>query len=254
MNCHYTTSSNILDLCLTDTPNKLISVRLAPNPIKGSISFSDHFPICVRMNTASSSPIPQKHKIHNFKKMDNDGLSLAIHESPFQPYCWTNLSLMMELRHNWLDPLLAKFVPCKTQLPPWITPPTSNLLKRFRIIETHLKLTTNYTSKLSSLRLAVSLKCDEDLASYQINIADYRDTKKNFQHLRRIRSGSRIPATVTNGSLKANSPLEQSQLFNSYFKSVFNPCCNCTNFRYTFEYTQEGDFDTSLTKITLILS
>ena len=56
------------------------------------------------------------------------------------PYCWIKPALMVQHWQEWLEPKLETFVPRKTahrsSLPHWITPSTSNVIRRLKIADT----------------------------------------------------------------------------------------------------------------------
>ena len=188
-----------------------------------------------------------------FNKIDHEGLNRAALDSPFLPYCWTNPALLLALWHELLKPLLNKILPLKSvprsRLPPWISPETSHLMKKLNTLESNPKLTTSYQTKLLPLKESVSSSADDDLCTYQARLSESRNSKRIFKHCRFLRRG------LKNGADSAHSSPEKAHMLNQYFHSVFNTKSSEPALPPdAFDYHPDSSFDTSVSKVTEILS
>ena len=169
LNHSITTASKTLDLCLTDNPDLVISSLATDDAYLNNSPLSDYHPVSIKLNVSALAPLERFSKSFNFNEIDHEGLNRAALDSPFLPYCWTNPALLLALWHEWLKPLLNKFVPLKSvhrsRLPPWISPETSHLMKKLNTLESNPKLTTSYQTKLLSLKERVSSSADDDLCT-----------------------------------------------------------------------------------------
>ena len=69
----------------------------------------------------------------SFSKANWDEINQYNNENQFNPYCYSNVDLMTELRFIWLLNIIEKHIPRKTKhrssLAPWVASETSNLIK-----------------------------------------------------------------------------------------------------------------------------
>ena len=225
LNHSITTASKTLDLCLTDNPDLVISSLATDDAYLNNSPLSDHHPVSIKLNVSALAPLERVSKSFNFNRIDHEGLNRAALDSPFLPYCWTNPALLA-LGHEWLKPLLNKFVPLKSVhrslLPPWISPETSHLMKKLNTLESNPKLTTSNQTKLLSLKERVSSSADDDLCTYQARLSESRNSKHIFKHLKNLKKGAHLPPVLKNGADSAHSSLEKAHMLNQYFHSVFN--------------------------------
>ena len=259
LNHSITTASKTLDLCLTDNPDLVISSLATDDAYLNKSPLSDHHPVSIKLNVSALAPLERVSKSFNFNKIDHEGLNRAALDSPFLPYCWTNPALLLALWHEWLKPLLNKFVPLKSvhrsRLPSWISPETSHLMKKLNTLESNPKLTTSYQTKLLSLKERVSSSADDDLCTYQARLSESRNSKHIFKHLKNLKKGAHLPPVLKNGADSAHSSLEKAHMLNQYFHSVFNTKSSEPALPpEAFDYHPDSSFDTSVSKVTEILS
>ena len=73
-------------------------------------------------------------KAFSFCRGDYSLLRNLMTETPFTPNCYSNIDVMVDEWYSWLLDPLQKSVPIRTKhrqsLPSWISPSTSNLLKK----------------------------------------------------------------------------------------------------------------------------
>ena len=122
-----TTNANILDLVLVSNQVEIIDtlpldVFTAPK--------SDHKPINskIRIKELEKNSTFSKTSFYSYCKADFNGLNEAFSINTLSPYCWSNVTKIVELWYEWIHSFLPKFIPRRTQhrqnLPPWITPET----------------------------------------------------------------------------------------------------------------------------------
>ena len=107
----------------------------------------------------------------------------------FEPVCHTNInSTCLEL-HDYFDNFIQKHIPQRTkhrqQLPTWIMPSTSNLMKKLKTQrELWNKKPTDYRKlKVTKLENLVTELCENDRVAYQEEILATRDTNLLFKHV-----------------------------------------------------------------------
>ena len=128
-----TTNANILDLVLVS--NQVEIIDTIPLDVFTALK-SDHKPInpMIRIMELKKSSTFSKTSFYSYCKADFNGLNDAFSINTFSPYCWSNVTKIHELWNEWFHSFLPKFNPRSTQhrqnLPPWITPETSNSMKR----------------------------------------------------------------------------------------------------------------------------
>ena len=77
-----TTSSKILDLCLSSQPEQITSI----NEVCQNTPFSsDHKPISMKLNCDCRITSQKPQKSYNFSKADEEGLAQSIQKNPFKP-------------------------------------------------------------------------------------------------------------------------------------------------------------------------
>ena len=259
LNHSITTASKTLDLCLTDNPDLVISSLATDDACLNNSPLSNHHPVSIKLSVSALAPLESVSKSFNFNKIDHEGLNRAALDSPFLPYCWTNPALLLAFWHGWLKPLLKMFVPLKSvhrsRLPPWISPETSHLMKKLNTLGSNPKLTTSYQTKLLSLKERVSSSADDDLCTYQARLSESRNSKHIFKHLKNLKKGAHLPPVLKNGANSAHSSLEKAHVLNQYFHSVFNTKSSEPALPpEAFDYHPDSSFDTSVSKVTEILS
>ena len=122
------------------------------------------------------------------------------------------------LKETWYAlPKRSKNFPKRTmhrsQLTPWIKPPTSNAIKR---LETARKNNANNIKKIAMLECIAETIVEEDKAELESNLAASRFTEKLFKYYRNFKSTA-IPSSVSFKNEIANDPVRQCSLFSQYF-------------------------------------
>ena len=109
-----TTNAYILDLVLVSNQVEIIDtlpldVFTAPK--------SAHKPInsIIRMKQLKKSSTFRKTSFYSYCKADFNGLNDAFSINTFSPYCWSNVTKIVELWHERIHSFLPKFIPRRTQ-------------------------------------------------------------------------------------------------------------------------------------------
>ena len=154
----------------------------------------------------------------NFKKTDKEGILKALTEDPFILYCRTNPALMVQHWREWLEPKLENFVPRKTahrsSLPHWITPTTSNVIRRLKAAETRAEkgvITEGQNYKPAQLKADVERMSQEDLVEYQDNLLKGRSTEKIIRQLKRVKGAPILPPERKLADQKTRTALKKGQ-------------------------------------------
>ena len=102
---------------------------------------SDHSPFFVKSSTdlqpkhELEPPLKLKHDFASFayKKANWNEITQFIIDHPFDPYCKSNVDLMVDLWYEWLHVILQDFLTIKTKhrvtLAPWVGKESSRLIK-----------------------------------------------------------------------------------------------------------------------------
>ena len=187
------------------------------------LSNHDAITLKVRVRNLSSSYLREtKSKIvYSFCKARFDEMNKQITELPFHGFCWSNINVLLEQWYDWIRPIIFENVPKRTmhrsQISPWIKPPTSNAIKR---LETARRNNANNIKKIAMLEGIAETMIEEDKADFESNLAASRSTEKLFKYYRNFKSTA-IPSSVSFKNEIANDPVRQCSLFSQYFASIF---------------------------------
>ena len=103
-------------------------------------SFSDHKPIVTTIDLEKEETQFAVTDIkYAFNKGDWDELNKSILQEPFQPYCYSNVDELLKQWYEWLWKKIDKHIPRitkhRSQLPPWISNVTSNLMNKLKTMK-----------------------------------------------------------------------------------------------------------------------
>ena len=134
-----------------------------------------------------------------FKGADLSAINTTIINNPFTPFCFSNCDFLLDQWYTWLWRILKENMTRVTEhratLPPWITPPTSHLIKRK---ETLLRKQQScpkpeILSKTTNLEEKIKISADKDLKNYELEIFAPRKFSTIQKYLRSIRRTPRQP-------------------------------------------------------------
>ena len=191
---------NTLDVVITNSPESVISLEISEAfknhfASTGNRYLSDHIPIMIDVSCkneyASKTSIV---KAFSFCRGDYSLLRNLMTETPFTPNCYSNIDVMVDEWYSWLLDLLQKSVPIRTKhrqsLPPWISPSTSNLMKRNCNKETEswrpslVRFNTQSTKAFARVRRSSNQRQKE----YEISLSDSRNLDTVFKYINFVKS------------------------------------------------------------------
>ena len=216
---------NILDLVLTNCPDKVISVS-----DEGRVGKSDHciLNIELELSVVKKSDRPTR---SNWNKVDTIG-----HKAYLKNINWTNTLADREANRAWrifketLDLAVTKFVPSFTvraaSHPRWLTRDIIRLIGRkkraWKLTRTHGTV-ENWT-KFKNLEKEVIVRIRNAKRKMEKNLANAKETStKTFANY--IKSKSKTVTSIgplknSSGSL-ISSEKEMAEILNRFFASVF---------------------------------
>ena len=158
---------------------------------------------------------------YSYCKADFNGLNEAFSINTFSPYCWSNVTKIVELWYEWIHSFMPKFIPRRTQhrqnLPPWITPETSNSMKR---LSTLRKQKGSQCASVISMNEKLQTAVENNRSEYEQHLSNSLDTKTLFKYYRKLRN-SELPSVVKLDNSFAKTLPEQANLFAKFFNSAF---------------------------------
>ena len=216
----------ILDLLLTNVPSLVNDVTILN---QNEVCSSDHFGVTFSLGAVKRKKSP-KRKMFNFKKADWANLNKDLKSVP-----WDKLLKFTDAQSAWIKfkgillGLCQKHIPTVTVQykfqPPWFDCDTHRLCRekeRLRAKYKQTKSSADY-SKFSQCRKKFKNLVQEKMSS---NFEDESDpalvSKKFWSHLKSSSNTSRIPETVNYNGRFRNNPLDQCELFNTYFADQFS--------------------------------
>ena len=147
---------------------------------------------------------------------------------PFSPVCRTNIDNMDSDLCQYNKNLIQEGVPLRMrhrqEMPPWITPSTSNLINKLKTQKKVLleKLTAYRRYNVSKLENMVLENCEIDRLNYQEELLSSRNTEKNFKHLNYLNKASCIPKVMYKGDEVSRSENKTARFFNEFFFGILS--------------------------------
>ena len=133
------------DVLLSNKPHFVTSVKLDYR-LRNLFS-SDHLPLHAKVSFdyrpvhKKTPAIKQKldFSIFVYKKAIWEEMNEFIRQHPFQPYCLSNVELMLDHCYQWLHGILQDLLPITTkhrsELAPWVGSDSSNLIKKLNKLQ-----------------------------------------------------------------------------------------------------------------------
>ena len=124
-----------LDVFLISSEIKHINSRIClelQKPVYGNWNkkFSDHIPYSSSILVDCNSIQAVSWKSRSFSNVDREVVNKVISENPFDPFCLSNPNVLLFEWYMWINRILDKTIPVKTNrrrfLPPWVSSETSN--------------------------------------------------------------------------------------------------------------------------------
>ena len=147
----------------------------------------------------------------------------------FKPVCYININNRCKEMYDFFDKVAQAIIPKRTMhrqpLPPWITPSTSNLMKK---LKTQRKLVANKPTSyrkniVRKFQNVVTEAAEIDRCNFQEKIMSTRDTSVKFKHLKLLNRSSNLPKILIKGGRSASNIEDKVNLLNDFFQSVYTP-------------------------------
>ena len=195
---------------------------------------SDHSPFFVKSSTdlqpkhELKTPLKLKHDFASFayKKANWNEINQFIIDHPFDPYCKSNVDLMVDLWYEWLYVILQDFLTIKTKhrvtLAPWVGNESCRLIKKLNTLQKSYRTKGKPALKteVEETQTKLTLSLQNDQFNHETKL--FHDSK--FSALQRyLKSISRTNGTLSEIHLEQNvskDDYEKAELFNQYFQSV----------------------------------
>ena len=220
-----------LDVILANNPDQIVKTDLDTDlyncyALNGK-PCADHLPVSVTVNAFHSELYIHHQVKYAFKKADWDELNKAIVDSPFNPYCFSNLDFLVKKWYEWIFSLIDHFIPKVTRhrstLPPWVSSRTSHLMKKLATKKKQwVSPVLSKLLKLKKMERQIKEARNEDLKMFETKIFQSRQFSNIQKYLRCVRKLPNVPPVVTLSTQKAETDQEKAKLFNQFFQSVFN--------------------------------
>ena len=222
-----------LDVLLCNKPQYLTSIVI-DNHLR-SLFNSDHKPYQAKVSfdirpVHISSPSPKQKLdfgIFAYKKANWKEINEFILQHPFRPYCMSNVDLMVELWYKWLHEILKDLLSITTkhrsELAPWVSGNSSNLIKKLKTLQLKQQRQPTPSNKIKieclQTELTLSLQNDQHLHEKALfKEGKFSDIQR---YLKSLTKSNTNPSEIFFDQRTANTDIEKVILFNEYFQSVF---------------------------------
>ena len=153
----------------------------------------------------------------------------AIQNHPFNPYCYSNTNVLLELWYSWIrnirEDTLPKVTKHRSELPPWVTSPTSHKMKKLETLKRKRKTgVPNVKLELKIKRLSKEIHSDveADLTQFEEDVFRTREFSKIQKYLACVRKKTVITSIVKRQGIPATDRKQSADFFNEFFCSVFH--------------------------------
>ena len=224
LNAIPTCNSRILDLVCSNTPS--ITVQSSQSVIQ-----SDHLALEINLSCLLASRVIRPDKVcYNFKRADFDHLKAQLSSLPWNMLnSYANVDDAVELFYDFLNAAINDSVPKvrlkRKRFPIWYSTDLICLQKekeQARILFKRTRCPTAYKSFStigSEFKKAQRQTYLDYLKTIEISISS---NCKRFWSFVKSKCDSRsTPSVITHDNYAADTPLEVAELFNKYFKSVY---------------------------------
>ena len=223
-------------------------------------NITDHQAVKMRLECPHNQPKPIYESYRSYGSADFCKMNDIMSRHPFTPVCHTNIDNMYFEFCQYNQSMIEECVPLRTkhrqEMPPWITPSTSNLINK---LKTQRKLlvdrpTTYRRNHVANLENVVAENCEIDRLNYQEELFSTRNTEKIFKHLKYLNKKNCIPKVVYREGEASCSEHERARFFNEFFHSVYSPKKNYSLKDIRNENPVLTNFDVSKAKVRSILA
>ena len=222
-----------LDVFLIDDPQYWISSAIDFNTFQNySLNekrCSDHLAYSNKIFHDVLVDAKKQKATYAYNRTDWEKFNESIVKQPFLPYCFSNIDELLDQWYNWFENLFNENVPKVTahrsNLPTWVSPASSNLMKKLAntkklAIETENPKTID---KVILLEQELERSVTSDQRSFEEDVFKARQFSGIQKYLRKLKQAPPFPYEMYLAEERATSDLEKAELFNKFFQSVFNP-------------------------------
>ena len=161
-----------------------------------------------------------------FKRANWEHLNEQITKSPFDPYCYSNVNVLVQERYKWINKILEanipKFTRHRDSFPPWVTPSTSHLINK---METKKKrwqiMNLSRSLKIKKIEKQISIEMEKDQSNFESEVFAGRRFSNIQKYLWAIRKSPSMPPIVNYANTSARTHQHKAELFNSFFQKVY---------------------------------
>lgn len=222
-----TCGSNVLDVVLHR--NSQVTT-LKDDKIEQIYDCTDHSAICIKIDCPATRAVkaPRDHFL-SYGSADFGDLRRKMIEIPFKPVCFTNVNNLCGELYEYFDLILTNSVPRRSRhrqsLPPWISPETSNLMKRLSTKKSQLarKPTSYRRNQVLRLENIVIEQAELERSEYQQKLLSSRNPQIMYKHFKSLNRGASLPPQMTHKEIAVDQALGKAQLLNEFFQSVYAP-------------------------------
>ena len=192
------TSKRQLDVLLSNNDDDVFDCKL-DRKISTRYNVSDHLAYSTTMHTKIERKyLDPKHKQYSLKRADWDAFVDATECRPFQPYCYSNVNVLIQTWYSWLnetmDENLEKVTAHRASQAPWISKHTShlkNILQTKKRVKK--KFSVAHSIKIKKLEKEIEASCQEDLRIYEETVFETRYFSRIQKYLSCIRKSPPLP-------------------------------------------------------------
>ena len=186
------TSKRQSDVLLSNNDDDVFDCKL-DGKISTRCNVSDHLAYSTTMHTKIERKyLDPKHKQYSLKRADWDVFVDATECRPFQPYCYSNVNVLIQTWYSWLnktmDENLDKVTGHRASQAPWISKHQSHLKN---ILQTKKrakkKFSVAHSTKIKRLEKEIEASCQEDLRIYEETVFETRYFSRIQKYLSCIR-------------------------------------------------------------------
>ena len=223
-----TAHGNILDLILTNFPDKLTKIYASTFSYR-----SDHFLLDFAIRTKVDRLTPPNRTVLNLKRANHDQIYTDILDSRLAE-SFNEIDDVNDIWTNWKQRLLniankniPKITVCNSDNPPWMDKALVQQLRRKNHALRRAKsLDTNEAwAKFKLLRNRLKNQISYKHRAYLFNLCEsLHDNPKKFWTMLKSQTKSKSsPTKIIFNGYEGNTPTEIAKLLNCFFHSIFTP-------------------------------
>ena len=220
---------NILDLVLTNVPERVSSMAISKSSPLNSDHFSISFLLSVNNHLFSRLPSSEFY-VYNFSKADDVGICDYLlnvdfsncYDSNDTEFIWSEIKMFLLLS---IEAFVPKVKRHRFSGPIWFTPEIYHSINKIRTLRRRISRSCGFNQqalfvKLADMESNLNLLMNHARSDYEQSLASsfQSDRGRVFRYLKSLSSPRFIPEFIQHNE---SDPVKQCDLFNSYFNSVY---------------------------------